>query len=113
LVSDASEYTTGDYVRIRSEVLEITGISGDTLTVVRGQFNTIATEHTDGDTVQLCLHYDGIGLVEILTDLLTTFAGVDPAFIPAARWNAEVSAFLPGLLSALITEPVGIQSLLK
>ena len=112
-VTDGSFYSAGDFIRIRSEVMGVTGVSGNVIGVTRGQFNTVATDHSEGDTVQLCLHYDGVGLVDILTDLLTNYAGVDPVFIPTDRWNAEVSAFLPGLLSSLITEPVGVQALLK
>lgn len=112
-VTDANLYSPGDFIRIRSEIMGVTGVSGSVIGVTRGQFNTQATTHSEGDTVQLCLHYDGVGLSDILFNLLTDFAGVDPSFIPLGRWNAEIDAFLPGLLSALITEPVGVQALLK
>lgn len=110
-IGDA-EYPASGYVRIRSEVLGFTR-TADAFTVTRAEFNTTAEAHSEDDTVQLCLHYDGVQVQAIVADLLETYAGVDPAFIPITEWDSEADTFLPGLLSALITEPTGVQQLLK
>src|SRR5690554_1194993 len=112
-VSPSDEYEAGQYIRIRSEVMLITDVSGDTLTVERGQYNTIATEHSDGDTAQVCLEYAGARVDDIVAGLLINFANVEPAFIPANRWADEVDSWLPGLYSTLITEPTGVSKLIK
>lgn len=111
-VSDAAGWNVGDYLRIGEEVVEISSISGAVVGVERGQYNTAADEHSIDDAVQLCLYLNDT-LPGILSELLTVYAGVDPAFIPISRWNDEASLWLPGLYETLITEPVGVRDLLK
>jgi hypothetical protein len=107
------EYPASGYIRIRSEVIEFSR-TGDVMSMLnRGEFNTVHAAHSAGDTVQLCLHYDAESLNDIIYDLLVNYADVDPAFIPTDEWASEVGDFLPGLLSTLITEPTGVQALLK
>jgi len=108
----AAEYPASGYIRVRSEVMAFTR-TADALTLTRGQYNTVATAQSAGDTAQLCLRYDSASVDDIIADLLETYAGVDPTFIPAADWASEITDYIPGLLSALITEPVGVQDLIK
>lgn len=109
-VGDA-EYPASGFVRIGAEVLGFTR-TGDTLTLTRGQYNTVAVEHAADSAVQLCLEYND-QLNDIVYDLLVNYADVDPAFIPTAEWQSEIDDFQSGLLQTLITEPVGVQTLLK
>ena len=44
---------TNSYIRIDDEVLQISGVAGNDLTVVRAQLGTTAAAHTDGSTVTL------------------------------------------------------------
>ena len=44
---------TNSYIRIDDEVLQISGVVGNDLTVVRAQLGTTAAAHTDGSTVTL------------------------------------------------------------
>ena len=44
---------TNSYIRVDDEVLRISGVSGNDLTVVRAQLGTTAAAHTDGSTVTL------------------------------------------------------------
>ena len=112
-VNSTAGWSAGDYLRVGEEVMEVSSITNaTTAAVVRGQYNTLATEHSIDDAVQLCLYYNDT-LPDILYDLLTVYAGVDPAYIPLAKWNDEASLWLPGLYETLITEPVGVQDLIK
>ena len=43
--------STNDYIRIDDEILRVTAISGNDLTVTRQQLGTTAAAHTDGSTV--------------------------------------------------------------
>ena len=43
--------STNDYLKIADEILRVTGISGNDLTVTRGQLETTAAAQTDGQTV--------------------------------------------------------------
>jgi len=106
-----AEYPASGWVRIGSEVMSFTR-SSDTLTLLRQQYNTQAAEHSEGDTVQLCLYYNN-SVAEIVHDLLTSYADVASAYIPLAAWEDEADIYLPGLYETLITEPVGVQALVK
>ena len=105
------EYPASGFVRIGAEVMAFTR-SGDTLTLTRGQYNTAAVAHSADASVQLCLEYND-QLNDIVYDLLVNYADVDAGFIPTAEWQSEIDDFQSGLLQTLITEPVGVQALLK
>jgi hypothetical protein len=107
-----SEYPASGFARLGDEVVSFTR-SGDVFTLTRGQFNTVATEHSQDDVFQLCLRYDGQEVDNIIYDLLVNYANVDPAFIDTAAWQAEESNAFTTTYSTLITEPTGVKTLLK
>ncbi len=107
----ALDYPASGYIRIGSEVCSFTR-SGDVLTIVRGLKGTAATEHKSGDTVQLCQEYAGQTVQNIVYDLLVNFCGIDGGYLDLINWNAEQTAYLTRLYSALITAPVGVSKLL-
>jgi len=52
-VASAMGFTVGDFrILVDSEIMKVTGVSGTTLTVVRGQEGTPTTAHTNGATVK-------------------------------------------------------------
>ena len=106
-----SEYPSSGFGRMGEEVVSFTR-SGDTVTIVRGQYNTIASEHSEDDAFQLCLRYNA-SLSDILYDLLTEYASVPDSQINKVQWDNESFAYYPGAYSTLITEPVGVSALLK
>jgi hypothetical protein len=105
------EYPTEGIIRVSSEVMSFTR-TADELTIVRGQFNTTAIGHSEGDKVQLCLQYLD-RLDDILADLLVNYANINTNFIPYAFWTSEVNDNLSGLIQTLITEPIGVTKLIK
>ena len=107
----ALDYPASGYIRIGSEVCSFTR-SGDVLTIARGKKGTIAVEHKLGDTVQLCKNIAGQKVQDIVYDLLVNFCGVDGSYADLINWNAEQTAYLTRLYSALITAPVGVSKLL-
>ena len=50
-LADATGFLEGGYVFIGNEVLNVTAVAGNDLTVVRGQYGTSAINHNDGATV--------------------------------------------------------------
>lgn len=109
---DANHGTSG-IIRINDEIMTYTRTSGsDTLTVVRAQYNTVADAHSADDTVQECVEIQDT-VDNILYLLLVTGAGLDSSYIPTSKWAAERSAYLPGNYYTLLTEPVGIKTMLK
>lgn len=112
----AASGAEGEWIVIDSEVMEVTAISTDELTVTRGQFNTVAVAHSQSATVQRCLEYSGAtrGKLDfIVNDLVTTYAGINSSFIPTAAWASEVNNFLSGLLSGIIVKPMDVWKLLR
>jgi hypothetical protein len=87
--------------------------SGDTLTLTRAQFNTVATEHDTGDTVQLCLHYNGSQSLDLVEyDLLVNYSNIPLEFINQAAWATEVDDNLPSNPNRLITDPTKVKDLI-
>lgn len=109
---DGSDYAANDYIRIGREIMQVSSVSTDTLTVTRGQYNTTAEAHSSGDTVQLC-YYQNDHVEDIIYDLLVNYAGVSSSFINLSAWAAERANYLNYTLEGLISEPTGINTLLK
>jgi len=50
-VSDGTAFTIGDLIKVNSEYMHITGIAGDSLTVVRYAWSNSSPSHGDGDVI--------------------------------------------------------------
>ena len=50
-VTDATGFLEGSFIRIGNEILSITAVAGNDLTVERGRYGTSAVDHTDGTTI--------------------------------------------------------------
>ena len=50
-VTDATGFLEGSFIRIGNELLSISAVAGNDLTVVRGQYGTSAVDHTDGTAI--------------------------------------------------------------
>ena len=50
-LTDATGFLEGSFIRIGNEILSVTTVAGNDLTVVRGQYGTSAVDHTDGSAV--------------------------------------------------------------
>ncbi len=114
-VGTGSQYANGDNIRINDEIISITTIVGDSITaMVRAQGGTTAAAHNSGDNVQLCLTYTDEPLIDVIDDLLQTYANVPASFIPYTDWEAEETESLAGyLMTTIISEPTGVLTLLK
>lgn len=88
--------------------------SGDSLWLDgRGLLGTTAKAATAGDTVQPVFSVAGARIDDVVEILLRDYAGVPQAYIPKAKWAAEVSRWLPQiLLRADIAEPEGVAKLI-
>lgn len=111
-VDSTDDFAVNDYIRINSEVMQITAINTLSLTVTRALYNTAEDEHGIDDAVQLCLYYNDT-LPNIIYDLMVNYAELDPSYMNKSGWDSEASLFLPGFYETLITEPVGTNDLLK
>lgn len=107
-----AEYPALGKVLITQEVMNFTRIN-DVLSLTRAQNNTLEENHDADDTVQLCLEYLPQQVNAIVEDLLVTYAGIDPVFIPSAAWQSEVNDFLSGFISGIIVKPFDVYKLLQ
>jgi hypothetical protein len=108
-----AEYPASGYVAIGGKEIVSFTRAADVLTITRAQFNTTAQAHSAQDRVQLCLEYNADSAADIIADLLTTYAGIDSDFIPLSTWNAELSAYLNTVNSALVADPRPVDQLIS
>lgn len=106
-----AEYPSSGKVAISGEVMTFTR-SSDVFTITRGESNTTAEAHSLDDTVQLVGVFSNEKIHDVIYELLTTYTGIDAAYIDYAAWNTESTDYLSGVWSAEVTEPTGINTLL-
>jgi hypothetical protein len=114
----------GDYqtapgiVRIGNEFLAYTGLvqSGSNIAftgITRGAINTEAAEHRQNARVQRVLFWNEEPFQDIIFELLTDWADIDPALIDKTAWDAEKNVFRSVFnFTAYISQPTPIVSLL-
>jgi hypothetical protein len=109
-IGDA-EYPASGYAAIGgAEIVSYTR-SGDALTIVRAQLGTEAQAHDAEDRVQVVLQYIGQDPADILEDLFTTYAEIDPDYIDLNDWKQETAAYLGRVFTATIAEPTDVSNL--
>ena len=88
--------------------------------VVRGLGGTNNVSHDAGEAVSYAKLWSTVNAVDVIYELLTTYAGIDPAYIPyttgvdpTAQWDAEKDTYLSGHnLTRILFEPNGVGALL-
>jgi len=105
------EYDSSGWINLSDEVMSFTRVA-DVMTVVRGQYNTVATTHSSGDAVQQCAYFND-RVENIVYFLLTTPSNINPSFINLPDWVIESDDNFPYMFEALLTEPIGVKALLK
>lgn len=84
------------------------------LDVTRGTDGTEAAQHKEDDAVQACLRYTSTAGYLVALDLIHQYAGDVFDVVDEAEWLAEGAFWLPQfIVSGLITEPTGINTLLS
>ena len=106
-------YPASGYVSIGSEIVKFTRV-GDVLTLTeRGAFNTTASTHTLGDSIQVALVYNNMRVDLVVADLLINYGKIDPSFIDSLAWATEVLQWASDFkVTTVITKPTGVSSLI-
>jgi len=116
-----TDYPTSGTVKVGSELIKYSGKSTDTLTgLTRGQWGTTAAAHAVDDLVQECLTYESINVVNIINDLLTTYAGISASYIPfndnpgsPDEWDDEKADWLSAHdFTTVLHSPTGVKTIL-
>ena len=100
------------FVNIDSEIIECTVASEFGLTIVsRGVDGTEQKDHRVNSTVQQCLVYDDVNVVEIIIDLLTRFTSINSRFFD--DYASVINATSAITLTAKIFKPEAVSKLIN
>jgi hypothetical protein len=111
------EYPTGSsfLINIGGNDIWAATRSGDTLTIVEQfifpPFNP--SFHEAGQRVQVVLSYEGQDVADIIADLLITYAGIPPIYVPLDSWRTETASFLNTVYTGYIAEPTSVKKLIS
>lgn len=104
--------STNVFVRIESEIIECTVASEFGLTIVsRGVDGSEEKDHGVNATVQECLVYDSVNVVEIMIDLLTKFTSIDSRFFD--DYTSVINATAAITLTTKISKPEAVSKLIN
>jgi hypothetical protein len=107
------QYPASGFACIGSELVQFTRTADAVTIIARGVSGTTVAGHSTGDSFQTSYSPRKARLYDVLYALLVTHAGIDPAFIPTAAWNAEINRWAPTLrLTADICKPEGVAKLI-
>lgn len=118
---DGAKVPATGLFRVDEEIFYYGTVTGDVLTVARGQFGSIAVAHDANKAAILCLRHLVANVVNIIYELLTIYAGIDPKYIPfnnewwnPDEWDDEKANWLINNdLTVLINEPTKVNELLS
>lgn len=100
------------FVDIESEIIECTVASEFGLTIVsRGVDGSEEKDHGINATVQECLVYDDVNVVEIIIDLLTRFTSINSRFFD--DYAAVIAATSAITLTTKISKPEAVKKLVN
>lgn len=107
------EYPLSGRISVGGEGMDFTRV-GDVLTVVRDAYKSGAKEHKADDTAQIVKRFISTEIQDVIHELLTDYTPrFKPEWITKADWDAEQDTFLPGLWTADIVEPTGVNTLIS
>lgn len=109
----ADAYPSSGKASIGDEIVEFTRTGTLITLTARGENGTDRQSHNELDTFQLAYRTNNALVSEVVSELLTDYAGIDPSYIDQATWDSEVARWLPGLrLRTVIPKPTGVLKLL-
>jgi hypothetical protein len=115
----AADYSSSGVVRVNDELISYASTATVTDGVTfgglsRGQYRTQAEEHSANDGVQQCIVYSEATVDSVISDLLTTYCGIDAAWLDTANWSDEREDYLDAYrLNTVITEPTSVYKLIS
>ena len=118
LIGDPDQFPATGTLQINDEQMTFTkGTTTDNsmvMNVVRNVNGSDAQEHSEDDNAQNCYVTSGTNVVDILTDLLTNFAGIDSAFIPTSEWTDVKNSSVSGNnYTVSLGQPTGVGTLVS
>lgn len=110
-----SDYAASGTASIGKEAMSFTR-AGDVLTLTRATFGTEAKSHKAGDTVQECIVWSSVNVLDVLEELLVTGAGIPSGFIPngvGESWTVERALWLSASnVTGILMKPEAIDKVI-
>lgn len=106
-----AEYEAAGYATIGGNEVVFYTRTGDALVLDRAEYNTVGVAHKAQDRVQRALPFTADDAANIVYDLLTGFAGIDPSYIDVNAWQQETAAYLGSVYTGLVCEPTSVATL--
>lgn len=69
-------------------VTSATGVTPVVMNITRAQFGTLISAHSINATVQRCIAYQDVNIIDIIDDLIRNHTDIDQTYIPSADWAA-------------------------
>ena len=102
----AGLFRVGDTIRIEDEIMEITKITGEVLTVVKGLYGSSSTSHNNNDAISFPFfnHYEAFGRYTLAQ---TTASGrfTCPNLFGLGRAVTDLDGIVPGSFAAIFYNP--------
>jgi len=76
------------YIAIEKEVMSYTVDSSTAMTITRGAFGTEAVRHEVDETMQKCIVFDNVNIIDIITQIITDHTDIPASYIPTADFAA-------------------------
>lgn len=104
-----SEYPETGRALVGSEYMAFTRTEDTITPTERGLSGTIASSHDQGENFQVGFSLNDTRVDDALADIFINYAGIDPSYIPTAKWEAEITRWAPGLkLTGDVVKPEDI-----
>lgn len=97
-------------VRIDSETIDCTVNSTNVLDIVQRGVKSEIKDHDINATVQKCLHYESVNVIDIIEDLINNYTDIDSRFLD--DYTSVKSYTSTILLTATISKPTEVKKLL-
>lgn len=110
-VDESFDQVGSFYVRIDSEVFEVSVFDNSTLTIITRAFLTEKKDHKVNATIQLVLSYEKVNVVDIIEDLLTNYTNIPAVYL--ADYSFVKAATSDVLLTAYVTKPTEVKKLIN
>ena len=111
---EIAELVINDRLNIDREVVRIISKSGNSVNVARGDDGSAVSDHDTNTTVQLCYRKSGINAADIYNELLNDYADTRGIHFARDEFDIIKNSYLGAFrLSANITKPVGVDTIIK
>lgn len=112
---DIAAYPTGaGVIRINDEILSYSSLNasnGNVVGLTRGLYGTTAQAHEEADSIQLCVAFDNVRVVDVVEQIMG-YSTITTAQLDAANWDSEkwLDSYL---ITAVLHEPLGVRQLIN